>query len=138
MHKLQTLFNRHTALRYVVVGGTSYVIELVLLLTIFHLGNTSQTVAAAISYWVGLMIAFSLQKLIAFRDYRRELKILSQQGVLYGALTLWNYFFTLMVVSLFSSKYILLSRTLAQVIFSCWNYIIYKKVIFKDSVKAPV
>ena len=127
-----------TIYRYILVGGTSYVIELSSLLMIYHVGHTSREVATAIAYWIGLLMAFVLQKLVAFQDYRKEIKDLTKQGFIYGLLTLWNYIFTIVVVGLFSSKYIILSRTLAQAIFSCWNYIIYKKIIFKDDVKIPV
>jgi len=88
-------------------------------------------VATAISYWIGLTIAFILQKLVAFQDYRKELNILTKQGLIYGVLTLWNYSFTLVIVSAFSNQDIIFSRTLAQAIFSCWNFFIFKKIIFK-------
>lgn len=126
-------FRNSTALRYVLVGGTSYVIEVSSLLAIYHFGHTSRELATAIAYWIGLLLAFTMQKLVAFQDYRKEIKALSRQGALFALLTLWNYGFTIVVVGLFSSKCILLSRTLAQAIFSCWNYFIYKKVIFKKT-----
>jgi putative flippase GtrA len=128
----------NTILRYIIVGGTSYVIELSALLTIYHFGHTSREVATAIAYWIGLSLAFVLQKFVAFRDYRKEIKAISRQGLIYAVLTLWNYGFTIFVVSMFSGKYVILSRTLAQAIFSCWNYFIYKKIIFKGEVKIAV
>jgi putative flippase GtrA len=127
-----------TILRYMIVGGTSYAVELSSLLAIYHFGHTSREVATAIAYWIGLCLAFVLQKLVAFKDYRKEAKALSRQGFTYAILTLWNYGFTILVVSLFSGKYVIMSRTLAQVTFSCWNYFIYKKIIFKKEIKVAV
>lgn len=124
---------QHIFARYVFVGGLSFVVELSTLLSIYHFFHTSREVATAIAYWVGLILAFLLQKLVAFQDYRKEVKALTKQGFVYALLTLWNYAFTILVVGLFASKYILLSRTLAQVIFSTWNYIIYKNIIFKKA-----
>jgi putative flippase GtrA len=130
--KFLKIFKSSLIIRYLVVGGTSYIIELSSLLAIYHFGHTSRELATAISYWIGLIIAFSFQKLVAFQDYRREIKAISKQGLFFAILTLWNYIFTILVVGHINSKYIVFSRTLAQIVFSCWNYFIYKKIIFND------
>jgi len=124
-------------IRYVLAGGTSYVIELSTLLSIYHFAHTSREVATAIAFWVGLVLTFVLQKLFSFQDYRKEMKVLTKQGLVYGVLTLWNYGFTILIVSLFSNNDIIFSRTLAQLILVSWSFIIYKKYIFKN-VNMPV
>jgi putative flippase GtrA len=129
---------KHTLVRYILVGGTSYVVELSSLLALYHYGHMSRTMATAIAYWIGLILAFILQKLVAFQDYRKEVKTLTRQGIIYGVLTLWNWVFTVAVVGFFSSKYIILSRTLAQAILTIWNYAIYKHIIFKKDVDIAV
>lgn len=129
---------KHTFVRYVFVGGTSYVVELSSLLALYHFGHMSREEATAIAYWIGLVLAFVLQKLVAFQDYRKEVKTLTRQGVIYGVLTLWNWVFTVTVVGLFSSKYIILSRTLAQAMLTLWNYVIYKRIIFKKDIDIAV
>jgi len=126
-------FTRHTFVRYVIVGGISYVIELSSLLAIYHFAHTSRELATAVAYWIGLLLAFVLQKLVAFQDYRKEVRVLTKQGLVYGVLTLWNYGFSILVVGLFPSKYLIFSRTLAQLILSAWNFLIYKHIIFKNS-----
>jgi len=124
-------------IRYVLAGGTSYVIELSTLLSIYHFAHTSREVATAIAFWVGLVLTFVLQKLFSFQDYRKEMKVLTKQGLVYGVLTLWNYGFTILIVSLFNNNDIIFSRTLAQLILVSWSFIIYKKYIFKN-VSMPV
>ena len=128
---------QHTLVRYLFVGGTSYVFELSSLLLIFHLSG-SRSLAAALSFWVGFLMAFFLQKLIAFKDYNKEMKAITRQGTFYILLNIWNYIFTVAFVSIFPDKYLIVSRTAALVLMSAWNYVIYKKYIFKNSVKAPV
>ncbi len=130
------LFKKHTALRYLFVGGTSYVFELSSLLLI-HQATGSRALATALSFWVGFFIAFVLQKLVAFQEYSKEVRALTRQGVLYGALNLWNYIFTVAFVSFFPDKYLIASRTVALVMMSGWNYIIYRKVIFKSVFTQP-
>lgn len=122
---------RRTVVRYLFVGGSSYVIELSVLLGLVSFASLSVSAATAIAYWIGLLMAFGLQKIVAFQDYRRELRWLTRQGLLFGLLTLWNWFFTVLFVNLWPDDMVVWSRSLALVIMSGWNFIIYKKIIFK-------
>lgn len=121
----------HTVVRYIVVGGGSFVIELCLLLFLHEAVGLQRTVATAISFWFAIIISFLLQKLLAFKDYRKEINRLSKQGLFYGLLIVFNYIFTLIVVSIFSEEYLIFSRILAITLVTFWNYFVYKKVIFK-------
>jgi putative flippase GtrA len=134
---LVKVLSKHTGIRYLFVGGTSYAFELSALLLVHHLTG-SRSLATAISFWVGFLIAFVLQKLVAFQEYSKEIKALTKQGVLYGVLNLWNYIFTIAFVSFFPDKYLILSRTVALVLMASWNYVIYRKIIFRESVKDPI
>lgn len=124
--------------RYAFVGGVSFIVELSSLLAIYHYAHTSRETATAIAYWIGLLLAFVLQKLVAFRNYQREVKALTRQGLIYALLTIWNYAFTIAVVAIGGDKHIVLSRIAAQLIFSTWNFFLYKKVIFKQSTDLAV
>lgn len=126
-------FQKHTLLRYCFVGGTSYIVELSVLLSLYHLLGFNRSIATAVSYWVGFGLAFTLQKVVAFRDFQKELKALGRQTTLYILLNTWNYIFTISVVSIFDSKYLVLSRTGALVVMAAWNFLFYKHVIFAPS-----
>ncbi len=133
--KLTNQLKQHTLVRYLLVGGTSYVLEISCLLFIYYVLDTNKSVATAIAYLVGFTIAFVLQKTVAFQDYRKELGVLSKQTALYVALNLWNYAFTIAIVSIIDGKYILLSRTFALILMISWNYLIYKNVLFAQNSK---
>lgn len=137
MRKVVRRFKERTLVRYLFVGGTSYALELTTLLLIFYLTD-SRTLATAISFWVGFAVAFMLQKIVAFKEYSKEMKALTTQGTLYILLNLWNYIFTIAFVSLFPDRYIILSRTVALIMMASWNYVIYKKIIFKKTVDTPI
>jgi putative flippase GtrA len=137
MQDLIKRLKKITVVRYLFVGGSSYTLELSLLLAMVHLVDLSTALATTIAYWFGLCLAFALQKLVAFQDYRRELKILTKQGLLFAILTLWNWLFTVFVVELFPADHLIWSRSAALVIMSAWNYAIYKHFIFKDHTAAP-
>lgn len=123
-------------IRYLFVGGASYAVELSLLLILVHTFHQSQTAGEAIAYWVGLGLAFILQKLVAFQNYQREIKALSRQGAIYAVLTLWNYVFTLAFMGHFDQRYLIYTRTVALIIMSFWNYFLYKRFIFGS--RAPM
>ena len=82
--------------------------------------------AVAISYWLGLVVAFLLQKVFTFRNKHFSAKHLLRQGVGYGALVLWNYGFTLIFVATLRHKLsIFIVRTLAILCITLWNYRLY-------------
>lgn len=131
MEYAKRLFEKHTVVRYVFVGGTAYVFELSSLLLLYHLTG-SKTVSAAISFLIGFFIAFFLQKLVAFREFSKEMRAIGKQWLLYVLLSAWNYGFTVLFVSVFPGRYLVVSRTAALVMMTLWNYVIYRKVIFKS------
>lgn len=135
LKRLVNTLSRHTLVRYLLMGGTAYAFELGLLLFILHISG-SRTLAAAIAFWAGFLVAFFLQKLVAFQEYSRQMRAITQQGALYMGLSIWNYLFTVAFVSLFPDKYVIVSRTVAVVLMSCWNYVVYKKIIFKPHPKS--
>lgn len=122
----------HTIIRYLVIGGFSYSIELGLLISLIRWGHISRLLSTAIAFWLGLVVAFVLQKLLAFQDYRREKRLLQKQGLMYGILVVFNCGFTLLVVGFFlKDQAVVVSRSLALLTTTVWNFFIYKHVIFK-------
>lgn len=122
-----------TLLRYIIVGGTSYAIELSVLLLLVHVLHFNTTLAVSIGFWLGLVISFLLQKFLAFKNTDTRARRLTIQTVYYALLVLFNYGFTLLFVHLLEPFIDLsIARTLALIITTAWNYIIYKKVIFTE------
>lgn len=122
----------NSLVRYVLIGGISFLIELTLLLTFINIGLGS-AIAVSISFWIGLAIAFVLQKLFAFKNAERRPKHIVWQTVTYAALVLFNYLFTLTFVVLMDSFLgVVISRTVALGITITWNYLLYRHVIFNE------
>lgn len=117
---------------YLLVGTCAYITEMATLYTLilFDFGPVS---AVAISFWVGFIVAFTLQKFITFKSYNRSPKIIAQQMFKYGLLVAWNYGFTLISVRLLSSRLsVFIVRSAVIVIITMWNYVLYQYV-FADS-----
>lgn len=121
----------HSLVRYILVGGCSYALELIILFSLYRLAGLSATTATAISFWVSIITSFFLQKIFSFKNYQKQVKMLSKQFTAYGILVLFNYCFTILVVAFFPDNLLLLSRTLALAIVTVWNYLFYRQ-LFSD------
>lgn len=118
--------------RYILVGGFSYFIELCVIVICKYAFGISDVYSVAISFWIGLVVAFVLQKLITFKEKSKGKKVV-KQSVLYILLVLFNYIFTLAFVGLLSSiTYVVIARTIALIITTSWNFLLYNKYLFKS------
>lgn len=129
---LQGIFKKSSLLRYVFIGGTSYLIELGCIFILNTIIN-SPVIAVGIGFWLGLGVSFLLQKVFAFKNTSKNLKQLSIQSFYYLLLVAFNYSFTLLLVWQLSNHIGLFSaRTIALIVTTIWNYFLYKNVIFKQ------
>ncbi|MDR0433001.1 MAG: GtrA family protein, partial [Bifidobacteriaceae bacterium] len=78
--------------RYVAVGIGGYLVEVAILLTLPRLGASGE-VAVTVSYWVGLVVSFAAQKLLAFSNFAFG-RLLARQALAYALLVLVNWGFT--------------------------------------------
>lgn len=116
--------------RYLIVGVSVYLFEL-LVIVIALKGGASNVVAVGISFWLGLMVSFFLQKLVTFGDKRMHHRILLPQLIAVTLLVLFNFGFTLLVTKLLQSLLsAVITRTLALGITTIWNFYLYKTRIF--------
>lgn len=113
------------------MGGTAYLIEITSLYVLVDSLGFSPLKAVAISFWIGFVVAFTLQKLVTFKNYERQKEEIAKQLIMYGVLVGWNYGFTLVVVKLFGSHAsIIVVRTLVIIMVTSWNFLLYH-LIFK-------
>ena len=120
--------------RYIIVGGSVYALELATLLALKHLTGNS-AFAITVSFIVGLVISFVLQKVVAFQDRQTSRAVVLPQIFAVSALIFVNYLFTLFAVTLLEDYMpLIISRTLALVCTTLWNFYFYKFHIFKSPV----
>lgn len=116
---------------YIFAGALSFAIEL----TVLHgalLTTNSRPAAVTIGFIAGLTASFLLQKLLVFKDNQKNRSKTSKQVVAYLSLVALNYTFTLLFVEIVSDFIsITIARTIALIITTGWNFIIYKLFIFK-------
>lgn len=131
MHLLNLL--KRPLYRYLVIGGSVYVFELVVILLAQRSGANA-VLAVGLSFWMGLIVSFGLQKLVTFSDKRLHHKVLIPQLVAFSLLVLFNFGFTLIVTKLLSPPLPpVLTRTIALGVTTLWNFYLYRTRIFKTS-----
>ena len=129
--KLKSLLAR-PGYRYLIIGGSVYLLELVVIVIAQQLG-TSAVVAVGLSFWIGLSVSFLLQKLVTFSDKRMHHKILLPQLIAFSLLVLFNFSFTVLATKLLSPTLpAVVVRTLALGTTTIWNFYLYKTRIFKS------
>lgn len=120
-----------TTQRYLIIGSLVYVFEL-LVIVVAQAWGANAVAAVGVSFWLGLIVSFGLQKLLSFGDKRMHYKILLSQIIAFSLLVLFNFGFTLLVTYLISPPMTaFFSRTIALAITTVWNFYIYRKFIFK-------
>jgi len=116
--------------RYVVVGGFVYVVEVAAILIAKHEGMGAVP-AVAMSYGIGLVLSFTFQKLLTFRDRRTHHRVVLPQLAAVSALVLFNFGFTIGVTELLQHDLpVVVVRTIALGITTIWNFYLYKTRIF--------
>ncbi len=134
MNRLKELLKNPTA-RYLIVGGSVYVLELVIIVVALRLGATPVQ-AVTLSFLIGLVVSFMLQKLFTFGDIRMHHKVVIPQVIAVVLLVLFNLAFTLVVTELLQHVLsAVATRTLALGITTIWNFYLYKTRIFNQGVK---
>lgn len=122
----KTLFQ---AIKYLVVGGSSAVIELVLfqlLSAVFAIPLAAANVTAVV---VSTVFNFLVNRNVTFKSTSNPLRSL----VLYLLLFALNTTFSTVVISLLAAQgvYPLVAKVFTMACIVLWNFVLYKKIIFK-------
>lgn len=134
MIDLYKKLSQHRLVRYIFIGGVSYVIEIIALYFFTSTLSLGPTIGVAISFWIGLIVSFLMQKIFAFQNKTVEKKHLTKQVISYGVLVAFNYTFTIYAVSaLVPYIGLFMSRTLVLLLTTGWNFFVYSRIIFKRS-----
>ena len=137
MNKLREVLKR-PGMRYLIVGGSVYAFELAVIVVAQALG-AGPVMAVAISFILGTLVSFVLQKFVTFSDKRTHHKIITAQFLAICLLVLFNFGFTVLVTKLLSPPLpAVVTRTLALGTTTIWNFYLYKTRIFKTNEDNPV
>ena len=117
--------------RYLIIGVSVYIFELIVIAVALNFG-TNGVVAVGISFWLGLLVSFVLQKLVTFGDKRLHHRVLIPQLIAFSLLVIFNFSFTVLFTKITSSLMTaFFSRTFALGITTIWNFYLYRTKIFR-------
>ncbi len=137
MHKLTSFVRSFLARpggRYLLVGGSVYALELLIIVVAQYVLHTSPVFAVALSFAIGTAVSFALQKWFTFGDKRTHHKIVLSQALAVALLVLFNFGFTVLATKLLENVLpAIVTRTLALLTTTIWNFFLYKTRIFKQS-----
>jgi putative flippase GtrA len=121
---------RHSFVRYVVIGGTSFVIDFLLLVALHGSVGMNVLVAASISYWTSIIFNFLANRFWTFEATEQSIM---KHVAAYLLLLAANYLFTIAIIALGQQLGIhyTIAKVIAVIIQMAWTYLVYKKVIFK-------
>lgn len=132
MKNIHELLKR-PGIRYLLIGGSVYVFELAVIV-VAQIAGAGPVFAVALSFILGTMVSFVLQKFVTFGDKRTHHKIVATQLLATCLLVVFNFGFTLLVTNLLSPPLpAVITRTLALGTTTIWNFYLYKTRIFKKS-----
>lgn len=124
---------KSSGFRYLITGGLGFLAELITIWIAKGVFSASSLVAVGISFWVGMLASFIMQKLFTFQNKQRTAVALTRQTLSFAILVFINYGFTLGFVALvdpiWSSPE--LARAIALIITTAWNYLAYRFIIFR-------
>jgi putative flippase GtrA len=120
------LYN-HRFIRYVFVGGTTFVLDISLLVLLHSFLHINLAIATSLAYWIAIIYNFILNRWWAFSA--SENSSLRKHLPPYLVLLGFNYLFTVLFVG-FVSRVIAyeLAKVIAVPIQMIWTYPLYKRI----------
>jgi putative flippase GtrA len=121
---------RHSFVRYVLIGGTTFAIDFFLLVLLHGVLNINVIVAATISYWTSIAFNFVANRFWTFGATETHI---AKHAASYSMLLGFNYLFTIGFIAgatHFGMHYTI-AKIIAVAIQMAWTYMAYKKLIFR-------
>jgi putative flippase GtrA len=123
--------HKHHLPRYLLAGGTAVVVEYSIFYFLYHFQNVEFLIANTLSYIVGWLTSFVLNRGWTFNTGTYK-KAGHHQAIMYGTLAVFNLFMTNLIVG--GLKYLgldpLLGKIVALATIATWNFFIFRGVIF--------
>lgn len=117
--------------RYLVAGGFAFLSDYGTFLMLHYVVGLSSPQSGVMSFCIGLIISFILQRFWVFRGDSSQL--VKREVIGYGVLAVINFFVTaygLILLDHFGIPAFIAKLMIVGMI-TIWNYLLYKNVIFK-------
>lgn len=132
IQRMKTLRIPPEIIKFIIVGGISFLLDYVVFLLLYSAGNVDVRVSGMVSFALAFIVSFFLQKQWTFH-HQKQSKQLQVQLIATIALAICNLFIAAFITKLLidSGLPASLARPLVFGGIMLWNFTIYKKVIFR-------
>ena len=139
---MQEILKKHAdKLRFLIVGSTNTVLDFGILFSLTIFLNIPKEFANFISTFVAFLFSFFANKKYTFKSTSQNLK---KQFLLFAAVTLFGLWVIQTIIiaiitpifinfGLNKSLALLISKLTATVVSLVWNYVLYSRIVFKDT-----
>jgi putative flippase GtrA len=125
---------RTRQVKFLAAGALTVIADYSAFFVSYGVMHVDLAVATVASFLAGLVVSFGLNKLWVFESGGNSLSRSVRQLLSYGVLLLFNIAFTYYFIAGLQDLYGLdprISKPLAILITTAWNYVIYGRVIFR-------
>ena len=130
------MLRRRHIFAYIASGVGAVIVDYTTFITAYYVFRLPVALAAPAGLTVGFIASFLLNKLWTFkRKTRSTKKETTTQVMLYFLLFLLNNLFTIYFIKLLFSLgvSVAIGKLMSTGMITLWNYILYKKIIFRQS-----
>lgn len=136
MQRLRTLAKQvveSRVLHYAFAGGAAFTVEYAAFLAIYYILSVPPELANIVSFALGLITSFTLNKLWVFGHQEQDVNGKSQ-AALYALLALVNLALTTLGIHLLVEHDVpaFIAKLVLIVLVAGWNFIIFRKIIFRS------
>ena len=119
---------KHPLVKYVFIGGLCFVIDAGLLWLCTSVLGWPVWLGATAGYWIGLLVNFTLNRLVMGRTTSNLMRQTTRYGTLLGV----NFLITLGFLHLAASwgLAVVVAKTIIVAASTCWNYVLYRYWVF--------
>ncbi|WP_237685718.1 MULTISPECIES: GtrA family protein [Arthrobacter] len=131
MHRVNSAvatFLRHRVVRFLIVGGLSFAIDLGLLMILHEAAGVALWIATPVAFITSLVFNFLMQRIYTFRATNKG----HVSAAKYGTLVVFNILATDAIVLLFAQTEFTyaVGKVVSTALTMVWNFFIYKYWIF--------
>ena len=118
---------RHQLVGYIVVGSTSYLVDVGLLVLARSVFRAPLWLATTLGFWTSILVNFALNRWL-FRSSGR----MAGHVLRYAALLGVNFGLTLVIVYAFvaAGSTAVIGKIVAAALMTTWNYWLYRRLVF--------
>lgn len=139
---MQQLLRKHaTKLRFAIIGGINTILDFSVLFLLVNMSSMPYVIANIASVSVAFVFSFFANRKFTFKSNDGNI---IRQAILFGVVTLFGLWViqsvVIVIITALLAQFgvvdnlsLLISKLVATVVSLVWNFVLYSKIVFKNS-----